>query len=555
MANCLGLSQLKLTPRRGSGVRQYTLDKGILMRMGALAGAMTGVVAVVAGLVAVPVAAAQVGVVDEPVGVNHNCTTRGLGGSASSISPNQVQVTYPANVKPGEVFTAIIWPGQMRSGDETGRFTYALALPENVDVLDVANGGGDYGLLTSSGTSLAVDRVDSSGNPNIDGTHVRISAGMTPKFGGDTHNGLTVPYQWGVGLYSRANTDFRLPKVEVTLRAPVDRNPTPIKIGLHGGTSGQSDGTNNALQYLHKGFIGAGQRYHYCGRTYPAGKDSLTSTSITTDTPIVAASSAVMVGGDRVLADGEQTGLIARVDVSGASGREVSAGQVTFRRTDTNEVIGTAAPDRFSGEAVLTRSFPGTLDGYSFGVTASYGGVQRGGIQSIAGSSASGSLGVTINPNRIGYNVNIAQARRLPDSGGSVPVELVTNIARSGGGALVAGLQAQLYRDGQPVGTPRAATANMTFADSLPRSESSRTYYYEVKLLPVLEGQFEHGGQTAGATGVIITGTSSSEPEDLEFVDAPWSSSDIFVPGGKEGSLEFGAGSIGSLSPFVTGMS
>ncbi|GLB62912.1 hypothetical protein NCCP2495_07900 [Dietzia sp. NCCP-2495] len=525
------------------------------MRGFSAAGAVIGTGAMVVSLVAVPAALAQSTEIDRTVRVTHSCVTRGAGGTAATISPNDIQVTYPESVRPGEVYTATIWPGEMRSGSETGRFTYALALPPNVDVINVANGGGDYGLLTSSGRSLAVELVDSSGDPHVDGTHVRISAGMTPNFGGDTASHLTLPYQWGVGLHSRENTNFRLPKVEVTLRAPVDRTPTPIKIGLHGGTGGQSNGTNNALQYLHTGTWSLGQRYHYCGRTYPAGSDSLTATAITSDAPLVAQSSAEMIGEDRAVAGGENTSLIARVAVSGASGREMSRGRVTFRRTDTGEVLGTATPNRDSGEAVLTRSFPGTMDGYSFEVTATYDGVVRGGVQSIAGSSASGSLGVTINPNRIAYLVNITQARRLPDSGGSVPVELTTTISRPGGGAFATGLQAQLYRDGQPVGAPRPATSTMTFTDSLPRAEAARTYYYEVKLLPLTVGEFEHGGQTAGATGVIITGTSPTVPEDLEFVDAPWNSSEIFVPGGLEGSLEFGAGSIGSVSPFVTGAS
>lgn len=525
------------------------------MRVRRLIAAVIGCAVTAPALVSIPVASAQTGIEQGKVLVTHSCTTRGTGGSAATISPNEIDVTYPEAVKPGEVFPATIWPGPMRSGSETGRFTYAIALPPNVDVLDVSNAGGEYGLRTSDGRQLEVELVNATGNPDRDGAFVRISAGMTPNFGGDTRSSLVAPFQWGVGLYSRANTDFRLPKVEVVLRAPVNRDSNPINVGLHGGTSGQSDGTNNALQYLHTGTWSLGQRYYYCGRTYPSGVSSLTRTAITTDAPIVASTQSSLSGEDRTLGGGEQTTLQAFVEVNGASAREMSTGDVVFRRADTNEILGRAKPDRDTGEASLTRSFASSPDGDSFDVTAAYAGVARGGVQSIAASTAAGSLGVTLIPNRIHYGVSIDRVTRQPEPGGQIPVQISTTITRPGGGALANGLQAQLYRDGQAVGSPQPASGTMTFDDVLPRTGQNTTYYYEVKLLRVDEDNFAHGGQTAGATGVIISGSEATAREDVEFVDAPWSSSDIFVPGGKDGSLELGAGSIGSLSPFVYGMS
>lgn len=519
---------------------------------------LTGVVGGV-GLISAPYAAAQISPSDphrQPnVTMSHSCASGGTGGTAIVESPNTVEVAYPTSVKPGEVFTAKIHSGAFSvRGSAAGRFALGYSLPDGVDVLAVRDaGGGQYNIKDA--WAVAVERVTNAGAPDRDGRLIKISGGATPRFGGNENTQVWLQGRtYEDGIYAPANGTIRTPAVEVDLRAPVDRSVSNIKVGYHGTTSGQGNNPNNAYQYTHTSVAG-GVRIRYCGRSYPSGRDSLTTTAVTTDSPVVAGSDTSLIGGAREVDHDEQTTFIAKVDVSGASGREMSTGLVTFRRTDTDEVIGTAAPNRDSGEAQVSARFPGTMDGYSFGVTASYAGVHQGGIQSIAGSSATGSLDVTVNPNRVRYNVAISQARRLPESGGNIPVELTTTISRPGGGAFATGLQAQLYRDGQPIGAPRPATASMTFTDNLPRSEGPTTYYYEVKLVPVLEGQFEHTGQTAGATGVIITGSSPSAPEDLEFVDAPWSSSDIFVPGGKEGSLEFGAGSIGSLSPFVTGVS
>ncbi|MDF2899362.1 MAG: hypothetical protein K0Q46_6148, partial [Rhodococcus erythropolis] len=104
--------------------------------------------AVAAGLLAVsaPVAAAS-DTVTRTVSFEHKCRVDGATDWDSSFSDN-LEVTAPTSVRPGEQFTVKLHPGTMRSSDsDTGRIKYDIALPQGATLVS-------YSLVGDSSSNL-----------------------------------------------------------------------------------------------------------------------------------------------------------------------------------------------------------------------------------------------------------------------------------------------------------------------------------------------------------------------------------------------------------------
>ncbi|MFD5868001.1 Ig-like domain-containing protein [Corynebacterium sp. NPDC060344] len=169
--------------------------------------------------------------VTETKTLNHECTvwSHAWGGASmnTTVNPDNVSVTYPQEVFPGEAFDVTVQPGQMRAGGENvGRVKYDIALPTGVDVSNIRLDGGDSG---TGGATTIVERINASGDPDPAGQYARISGdGNTvnngPKPGNDhPKDGLTV----------QKDTDFRLPAVTFTVTAP-DTAGSTIVTGVRG---------------------------------------------------------------------------------------------------------------------------------------------------------------------------------------------------------------------------------------------------------------------------------------------------------------------------------
>ncbi|HJD79817.1 MAG TPA: Ig-like domain-containing protein [Corynebacterium pollutisoli] len=191
--------------------------------------------------------------VTETKTLNHECTVWSTWVGASmntTVNPDNVSVTYPQEVFPGENFDVTVQPGPMRAGGENvGRVKYDIALPTGVDVSNIRLDGGSSG---TGGATTIVERVNASGDPDPAGQYARISGdGNTVNNGpkpGNNHpkDGLTV----------QKDTDFRLPAVTFTVTAP-DAVGSTITSGVRGAgvpKGGANDGNiENTISFMEEG--------------------------------------------------------------------------------------------------------------------------------------------------------------------------------------------------------------------------------------------------------------------------------------------------------------
>ncbi|WP_010540814.1 hypothetical protein [Dietzia alimentaria] len=201
-----------------------------------------------------PTATAQETPADpSPVAVSYTCTpdaTQNVGGQGAWV--NEVEVVYPETVAPGEFFSVSIHPGSMQPNQtRTGRVTYDIRVPNNVDYLS-------YG-ITGSATGF------NNGTAQLtapDATTVRIWGGTSPQNGTSTNSGLAK---------TSSSTPFQLPEVSFSMRAP-STSGTEINFDL--GQFLYTRGTSNSGTAV------------TCTPTNPDGMDALTSTTVS-DAPWV----------------------------------------------------------------------------------------------------------------------------------------------------------------------------------------------------------------------------------------------------------------------------
>ncbi|MFI8694946.1 Ig-like domain-containing protein [Dietzia maris] len=153
-----------------------------------------------------------------------------------------VTVTAPERVDPGSTFTIRIQPGQMRIDRATSRLTYDIAVPTGAELTGYSIVGGGSGY---SGNAQLV-RVDANGNPSATGPFLRLIAENAHVHNRPSWARGNFTAGWQQGIRAGANTNFRLPQVSLTLRAP--QTEGVVTTSLRPGAA--AEGTNYAMGFL-----------------------------------------------------------------------------------------------------------------------------------------------------------------------------------------------------------------------------------------------------------------------------------------------------------------
>lgn len=220
-----------------------------------------------------PMASAQETVITGTVEVTYTCiaaNAANIGGS--STWTNQVEVTYPEAVAPGEFFDVSIQPGSMQPNQtRTGRVNYDIQMPDNADYLTQAITSPASGF--NSGTPALVT-VNPTTKVNSAGTDVlRIWGGTSARYG--TSSGTST----NSGLAKTSTAAFQLPEVTFTMRAP-NTPGEEINFGLPGaGAASPTTAETAQFQYT-RGTSNTGTQVE-CAASANAAE--LTSTTITDD--------------------------------------------------------------------------------------------------------------------------------------------------------------------------------------------------------------------------------------------------------------------------------
>ncbi|WP_430336033.1 Ig-like domain-containing protein [Rhodococcus sp. ACT016] len=176
--------------------------------------AIAAIPSLAVGLTAVLTPASSAAPVTQTISFQHQCKVNGSYNWDYTV-PDNVEVTAPDTVSPGTQFKVRLQPGQMRTSDaDTGRIKYDFAVPQGADLISFALVDGTSSNLI--GEAPVVLRVGADGNQNPAGEYLRIT-GTSNKtiYDGPSAND-NKPLE---GLQVKANTDFRLPAVELTLKA------------------------------------------------------------------------------------------------------------------------------------------------------------------------------------------------------------------------------------------------------------------------------------------------------------------------------------------------
>lgn len=218
--------------------------------------ALAGGVLLVAGQ-----ATAAAGTVEKNASFTMSCHVRELDGAASPITFNEtlgsgVTVSAPETVAPGETFTYRLQPNQMKahSGGHASRgvvhwarIKFDFDIPAGAEFVDAQLVGGTaYGLGSDSATPT-VTRIDDEGNPSATGTHLRISGSNQT-----TGNGPSSAGRSSGGIIVGANTTFRLPAVDVTVKAGAAGSEIKPMLRVSDPGSANYDDYKNALTFVQR---------------------------------------------------------------------------------------------------------------------------------------------------------------------------------------------------------------------------------------------------------------------------------------------------------------
>ncbi|AWH93159.1 hypothetical protein A6035_14335 [Dietzia lutea] len=415
-----------------------------------------------------------------------------------------IDVSYPAEVAPGEVFDVTVRPGPMRTsqGDNTGRFTFDVGLPQNADVLEVGVSGATGLNGTPSAVRLNADKTRNDANGQV----ARIWGGASARYGpnSSTSNADNGLFAAGSG------TDFRLPELSMTLRAPLTPGEE-VSVNLPGwnnsnsGTNGNAAGTDFQYVRTSSGLFGNTNQQRQCSSG--AAAESLTLTSVADVDPVVLDSSTALSADNSRVGPGQDPGnLVALVNPE----YPVSlAGQdVTFRHTGSGEVVGTA-PINASGRATLplepfTALAPGEPDVLHTYV-AEYGGID-GDIR--ASESQVLTITNTAEPTVTNETTFVMTATLGDETDEGVEVDIVATINRAAG--VPADAEAQLFRGDTPVGEPFVLPEGntITFEDVVARELATRSHAYRIEFVTDhVEGYERWTGRTPAPVSVIVRGT------------------------------------------------
>lgn len=438
--------------------------------------------------------------VTETASLTYTCTQsspNNIGGADTWT--NAVTVTYPETVAPGEVFDVSIQPGQMQTGHRAGRITYDIQLPTNVTNLTHTLAGGQTGF--TAGTA-AITRVNPTTKVTAaDQNALRIWGSTSAKFGSSTGTSVNSGLQ-----VLAANTPFRLPKVDFTMRAPLTPG-AEVVFGLPGaGAVSPGTAATAQFQYVrHTAATGNGTQVE-CAVSGNAAR--LAVTAVADVAPNMLDSTTNIVGGDQTADSSLPVTLQAQVAAPYATAAEITQGSVTFRDQATNLVIGTASPNA-QGFATIQHTFPRIPDGepdQPRTVIAEYSGVTG----NISPSQDTIVLTLTDKPT-VFWNTNFTVRANVGQlAAESLPVNVTATFARPGLN-FPAGTLVQLYRDALPVGEPVSMPATGTSiafpTDQIERADRTGTHRYTVELVTIWFDYNDWKGSTQNPAVVVVAGT------------------------------------------------
>ena len=274
------------------------------------------------------------------------------------------------------------------------------------------------------------------------------------------------------GISVAANTDFRLPKLDVVLRAPAQVGAA-VTIGLpganeaHTGTTGTAASTD--LQYLRVSPSNPVQ----CSSGAEAS--ALTTTTVGNLAPALLPSTTTLEGGQRTLGPNQPTQFTAKVTAEYGTAA-VPQGKVVFRDVESNEILGSVNPGA-DGVAKLDHTFAPVASGQpdqTRQVVAQYAGVDG---DIAASTSAPVTVTNTSAPTvfrELGFDV---RAQLGVETAQDVPVTINATIVRPAGSVNPSQAMVQLYRGDTPVGAPVALPDGnqMTWTDTVIRQPRTTT--------------------------------------------------------------------------------
>lgn len=183
------------------------------------AAAVTAIAAVAIGATTVLAPLASATPVTKIISFQHQCRVDGATDWDYTV-PDNVEVTAPDAVRPGEQFTVKLQPGQMRTSDsDTGRLKYDFTVPQGADLVSFALVNNTS--LNLIGEAPTLLRVGADGNQSTTGGYLRITGTSNKTISDGPSGNNNKPKE---GLQVKANTDFRFPAVELTLKADSSEN-------------------------------------------------------------------------------------------------------------------------------------------------------------------------------------------------------------------------------------------------------------------------------------------------------------------------------------------
>lgn len=476
-----------------------------------------------------PTAAAQTARVDAQRTVTFSCAGDRAGNTV--VSPNTFQVSYPEEVAPGEIFTVSVQPAQMRNNsNDLYRMTFDYELPSNAQVISLNLSGGQ-GL---SGTAPSVVRVNANDKTtNAAGTVARIWGGASARYGSNNSRTGTG------GMQVRENTDFRLPQLDIVMRAPSTVGDV-MTLGLPGANLTGNNAPATDFQWVRDdpGWF-SGNDSNEC--TSGSAAAALTTTTVSDAEYAVLESTTRIISGDQLVDTSVPFTLSAQVASPYAPAANVSQGEVTFRDVTNDSVLGTANPGP-DGIAEIVYEFdriPDDDPDVPITVVAEYSGFEGDAIQETIAPS-SDSVELTLTPKPVvqwvtDFDTRVTLGELTEDS---LDVTINASFQRPGL-EYPEGTMVQLYRDGvavgEPVPMPKTGTT-LTWQDELPRTERNATHRYAVELETIRVDYDQWTGSTAQPAAVIVRGTDDTLPGPTE-----------------PGSLEMGSAELGALSSDLVG--
>lgn len=434
-------------------------------------------------------------------------------GPYSKVSPETIEVSRPAQVKPNEVFNVVITPGELATGiANSGRQSYDIALPTNATLLSAQVLGTGTNFNGSALPTIA--RVDGSRKTSASGNFLRLWGGQSAGPGdAGTSSTSTARNVWNAGLVADASKTYRFPPVHMRFRAPAS-GAQNITYGLAGAGSGgsESDASKNSLTFAEQYSITT--TLVYCGAT--ANAATLAQTQVIGGTAWRASSTTEITSLPEEAESGQTISVSARVNAPDADQGQLAGTTMEFSLGDGTS-LGTATVNG-SGMATKSISLPPLAPGQSstnHQITAKF-------------------LGSTyIDPSSsVTRNVQVIdkvwlQAPRTPSieivetpQGANKNVSISSVVS---GGSLPSNLRVQLFKNDEAFGPPKSASGALNWSDSVLQVKNDTFAVYQVKVIELFEGNYRYFGQSVERPVLVL----GSAPESGLEPGYTWTSADL----------------------------